>query len=70
MNDLSLPLWEATPPPRSSAAAVEAAEALDRRLEAFPSALLELIYSRNKRSVVRAVHRNEHLDEIEAALRS
>ncbi len=48
---------------------IETAETLDKRLEAFPQNLLEEIYSYNKRWVVRALHRGEHLDEAEAALR-
>jgi hypothetical protein len=49
--------------------AMENAEELDRRLEEYPSALLEEIYNYNKRWVIRALHRNEHLDEAEAALK-
>ena len=70
VNDLSLPLWAAIPPREAARIAIESAEALDRRLEGFPPALLEAIYSQNKRWVVRAWHRNEHLDEVDAALKS
>ena len=68
VNDLSLPLWAALPPRAAAQLAIETAENLDQRLADFPPALLEEVYSRNKRWVVRAWHRGEHLDEIEAAL--
>ncbi|NTU57237.1 MAG: hypothetical protein HGA79_13405 [Anaerolineales bacterium] len=68
VNDLSLPLWAAVPPREAVRIALENAEALDKRLEEYPQALLEEIYNYNKRWVVRALHRGEHLDEAEAAL--
>jgi hypothetical protein len=70
VNDWSLPLWAAIPPREAARIAVETAERLDARLESFPAALLEEIYNYNKRWVVRAMHRNEHLDEVDAALKS
>ena len=70
VNDLSLPLWAAIPPREAARIAIETAEVLDKRLESFPPALLEEIYTYSKRWVVRALHRGEHLDEVEAALRS
>ena len=68
VNDLSLPLWAAIPPRAAARIAIESAETLDRRLESYPPALLEAIYAYNKRWVVRALHRGEHLDEVDAAL--
>jgi hypothetical protein len=70
VNDLSLPLWAAIPPRAAARIAIETAEALDKRLENFPLALLEEIHTYNKRWVVRALHRGEHLDEVDAALKS
>jgi hypothetical protein len=69
VNDFSLPLWAAIPPRDAARIAVEAAENLNVRLENFPAALLEEIYNYNNRWVVRAMHRNEHLDEVDAALK-
>jgi hypothetical protein len=69
VNDISLPLWAAIPPREAACMAIESAEALDRRLEGFPAALLKAICIRNKRWVERAWHRNEHLDEVDAALK-
>jgi len=70
VNDVSLPFWAAIPPRQAARIAVETAEALDKRLASYPPALLEDIYVHNQRWVVRALHRGEHLDEIDAALKS
>lgn len=70
VNDLSLPLWAAIPPRAAARIAIESAQALDIRLEGFPPALLEEINAYNERWVVRALHRGEHLDQVEAALKS
>jgi DinB family protein len=69
VNDLSLPLWAAIPPREAARIAIETSEELDRRLEGYPPALLEEIHAYNKRWVVRALHRGEHLDEVDAALK-
>ena len=69
VNDLSLPLWAAVPPREAARIAIETSEALDKRLEEYSPALLEEIYNHNKRLVIRALHRNEHLDEADAALK-
>jgi hypothetical protein len=69
VNDLSLPFWAAIPAREAARIAVETSEELDQRLEVYPQELLEEIYNYNKRWVVRALHRNEHLDEVDAALK-
>ena len=69
VNDLSLPLWAAIPAREAARIAVETSEDLDQRLEVYPQDLLEEIYTYNKRWVVRALHRNEHLDEVDTALK-
>lgn len=69
VNDYSLPLWAAIPPRAAATIAIESAEALDARLESYPPALLEIVHDFYPRWVVRAAHRNEHLDEVDAALR-
>jgi hypothetical protein len=68
VNDLSLPLWAAIPGREAARLAIESAAELDERLERYPPALLEELYAYNRRWVVRASHRNEHLDEVDAAL--
>ena len=69
VNDLSLPLWAAIPPRAAARLAVETADACDKQLEAFPEALLQQIYDHRNRDVVRALHRNAHLDEVDGALK-
>lgn len=69
VNDLSLPLWAAIPPREAARIGIETAETLDRRLESYPENLLDALYIYNKRWVVRALHREEHLGEAEAALK-
>ena len=69
VNDLSLPLWAVIPPRDAARICIESSEALDKNLEGYSPELLEEIYNQNKRWVVRALHRNEHLDDVDAALR-
>ena len=69
VNDVSLPLWAAIPGRDAARLAIETAETLDKRLETYSPALLETIHAHNVRWVVRALHRNEHLDEVDAALK-
>lgn len=68
VNDLSLPLWATASAKEAIKLAIESAEELDNQLEKFPQDSLEEMYEHNKRLVVRALHRNEHLDEVEEAL--
>jgi nucleotide-binding universal stress UspA family protein len=68
VNDLSLPLWAVVPPREAARIAIETAETLDARLENYPRDLLEKVYAVMPRWVIRAIHRNEHLNEIDAAL--
>ena len=69
VNDLSLPLWAAIPPREAARLAIETAEVLDKRLEEYPPDLLEMVYAYTPRWVMRALHRNTHLDEAEEALK-
>ncbi|MCI0556437.1 MAG: DinB family protein [Anaerolineae bacterium] len=68
VNDLSLPLWAVVPPRDAARICIETSETLDKRLEEYSPELLEEIYNYNKRWIVRALHRNEHLDDVDAAL--
>jgi hypothetical protein len=70
VNDLVTPLFAAIPPRRATEIAIDTAEAIDRRLEDYPANLLEMVYAARPRYVVRADHRNEHLDDAEASLKS
>ena len=66
VNDLALPFWAAMPPRQAALLAVETAETLDKRLADFPPALLAEMHAAGPRWVDRSLHRNAHLDEIEA----
>jgi hypothetical protein len=70
VNDLSLPFWEAIPAKEAVRLAIENCEATDKRIEEYPQNLLEEVYNYNERWVVRALHRNQHLDEVDAALKA
>lgn len=70
VNDISLPLWLAIPPREAARLAIETAEKLDQRLESFSPELLEQVGAFNMRYVVRALHRGEHLDEVDRALKA
>ena len=69
LNDVMLPSWELVPGKEAASLAIETASALDKRLETFPPELLEQVRAHNPRWVVRALHRNEHLDEVDKALK-
>ena len=69
VNDISLPFWAAVPAREVAHIAIETSENVDKQLEVYPQDLLEEIYNQNKRFVIRALHRNEHLDEVDAALK-
>jgi len=69
VNDLSLPLWLAVPPREVARICIESAETVDQRIEDYDPALREEIFNYNKRWIIRALHRNEHLDEADAALK-
>ncbi len=69
VNDVLLPFLAAIPSRAAAQLAIETADALDKRIESFPPALLEEIYNYNKRWIVRALHRGDHLDEVDAALK-
>jgi hypothetical protein len=69
VNDLSLPLWAAVPPKEAARICIESAETVDKRIEEYSPELLEEIYNYNKRWVIRALHRNEHLNEADEALK-
>ena len=70
VNDLSLPLWAVIPPHDAARICIETSQMLDKQLEEYSPELLEEIFNYNKRWVIRALHRNEHLDEVDSALKS
>jgi hypothetical protein len=68
-NDISLPFWAAIPPREAARLAIETAEKVNKRLEEFSQKLLDEIYNYNKSFVIRSLHRAEHLDEVDEALK-
>ncbi|MCC7105576.1 MAG: DinB family protein [Chloroflexi bacterium] len=62
--------WRATPPEEAARAVISVAEALDPILPALSDELVRAILETRPRFLDRGSHRQEHLDQIEAALRS
>lgn len=70
INEAVKALAEALPPRRAAALALEAAVEMDRALEKLPPDLARAIAAGGHERVLRrSVHRKEHLDQIEAALK-
>ena len=69
VNDLSLSLWAVIPPRDAARICIETSAMLDKQLEEYSPELLEAIFNYNKRWVIRALHRNEHLDEVDVVLK-
>ena len=68
INDGMLPWWQAIAPARIKYEVITAAEAADSKAESLPEALVDAILAVRPRTLVRATHRRQHLDEIERAL--
>ena len=71
-NDATRPLIHAIPPRRTAELALRVAADTDERIASLPPDLLAKTWPSDPRSplnALRADHRAEHLDEIEAALR-
>ena len=70
MNAAGLAQWRALPAAAAGELATGAATAIDRLIEALPAdALDEIRAMKRPRLLDRSLHRKEHLDEIERALR-
>lgn len=70
VNDIALPFWAAMPSRQATDLAINTADKVDKQLESYPLPLLELVHADYPRFVFRTLHRNEHLDEAEAALKA
>ena len=68
INDAMLPEWLAMPPRDAVREAVAAAGAVDRKVERLALPLVEAAMKARPRILARAIHRREHLDEIEGVL--
>ena len=67
-NAAGLPGWLALEPARAAALALEAAEAVDRRIAALPAAAIaDAVATGRPVMLDRSLHREAHLDEIERA---
>jgi hypothetical protein len=70
INAAGLSQWAATPIAMAADLATKAAAAIDRLIEGLPSDVLDQIRPMKRpRLLDRSLHRKEHLDEIERALR-
>lgn len=69
LNEIVLPFLAAIPAREAVRITIHTAEMLDAKLEQCPVGLIEEMLAVNSRLVFRAIHRNEHLDEIELALK-
>jgi hypothetical protein len=69
INDSTRPLIHAIPPGEAARVALRLAEETDRRMAALDPARLWPADPESVMNPMRATHRGEHLDEIEAALR-
>jgi sulfite reductase beta subunit-like hemoprotein len=71
INDSTRPLIHAIAPREAARVALRIAEETDQRVASFPDALVARTWPQDPKSLLnplRAAHRGEHLDEIEAAL--
>ena len=68
INDGMLPWWHAMGPAQIRYEVIAAAEAADRKAERLPEPLVAAILAVRPRTLVRAIHRRQHLDEFERAL--
>jgi hypothetical protein len=70
INAAGLAQWTATPIRTAAALATDAAAKVDRLIEGLPKDAFDAIRAMNAPRVLdRSLHRKEHLDEIERALR-
>jgi hypothetical protein len=68
INHAMLPWWRTVAPAQARHEVIVAAEAVDRKAETLPAPIIEAILAARPRSLMRAVHRRQHLDQIERAL--
>jgi len=70
INAAGMAHWRATLPAVAGDLAIEAAAAIDRLIEGLPAEVLDEIRAMKRpRLLDRSLHRKEHLDEIERAIR-
>ncbi len=70
MNDAMLAWWRSISPPQARHEVIAAAEAIDSVAARLPESIVAAILAARPRTLIRGIHRREHLDEIERALAS
>jgi hypothetical protein len=68
INHAMLPWWRTIAPAQVRHEVIAAAEAVDHKAETLPAPIVEAILAVRPRSLARAIHRRQHLDQIERAL--
>jgi hypothetical protein len=68
INRAMLPWWRTIAPAQIRHAVVAAAKAVDRKAQTLPAPIIEAILTLRPRSLERAIHRRQHLNQIERAL--
>lgn len=68
INQAMLPWWRTVAPAHIRHEVIAAAEAVDRKAETLPAPIVEAILAVRPRMLTRALHRRQHLDQIERAL--
>ena len=68
INDTAKTDWLALPPRKAAQLAVEAARAIDAALDAAPELVDQIVAIGYPINPARAVHRRDHLDEIERSV--
>ena len=69
VNEVLLAEWRELPPRAAARLALEAAEAIDRKVETLDARVAEAVIARGEAwRLRRCLHRREHLDQIEHAL--
>lgn len=68
INQAMLPWWQTVAPAHIRHEVIAAAEAVDRKAETLPAPIVEAILAVRPRMLTRALHRRQHLDQIERAL--
>lgn len=68
INQAMLPWWRTIAAAQIRHAVVAAAEAVDHKAETLPAPIIEAILAVRPRLLTRAIHRRQHLDQIERAL--
>ena len=69
LNDILTPIFEAIPPGKTVELAINMSSDLDQMLEDTPQNIIEQMMKINNRLVERSLHRNSHIDDIEAMLK-